>query len=111
MGWGRGAGHLGVSWLWWFCVGVPRAWDLQVGSSQSRFCPSPLGGLGTPPASPALPAAPRPGAVSAEPRGLGPWRRPVPGAPSGGWAGGAGEGAPQGALPLAALAWCPRPQW
>lgn len=53
MGWGRGTGHLGVSWLWWFCVGVPRAWDLQVGSSQSRFCPSPLGGLGTPPASPA----------------------------------------------------------
>lgn len=41
MDWGRGAGDLGVSWLWWFCVGVPGAWDLQVGSSQARFCPVP----------------------------------------------------------------------
>lgn len=39
MGWGRGAGDLGVSWLWWFCVGAPGTWDLQVGSSQAKFCP------------------------------------------------------------------------
>lgn len=77
---------MGVSWLQWSCVGV------LLYPCQALLCPGwEVWGLH----QPCLPAAPRQGAVSANLRGLDPWRQSSVGQAGGG----AEAAAPQGALP------------